>query len=144
MAKWEEYKDDFWALCESGFIAVNQMDEHAAKKLFAAAEVLDKNNTMPQTGYGYMHLCKLELKQAAKVFEEILKKEPNNEMVKAFLGVVLSLSPQEGAKGEKILEESARKVDEPTIKTLAIDTLDFVEKFIKKAPSPAAVQKPKR
>ena len=137
-------KDEFLLLCEAGFIAVNQMDDDAARKLFAASRVLDRENTLPKTGIGYLHLCKLELKEAAKTFQEVLEKEPDNEMAQAFLGVSLSLSPQEGAKGEKLLEETTKNSKDPTVKTLASSALEFVDKFIKKTPSPAEIQKPKK
>ena len=144
MAQLEKYKDDFLLLCEAGYIAVNQMDDDAAKKLFAAAALLYPNNELPKTGIGYLHLCKLELKEAGKAFQSVLDKEPGNEMAQAFLGVAMSLSPQEGAKGEKLLAEAAKTAKEPTIKTLASSALEFVDKFIKKTPSPAEIQKPKK
>lgn len=141
MGHLDKYRDDYIYLCEAGFIAVNQMDEDAAKKLFAAAALLNPDITLPQIGIGYLHFCKLELKAAAKAFEEVLKKEPGNEMAKAFLGLAVSFTPDEGAKGEKILEETAKKSSDPQIKTLATSAIEFVEKFIRKAPSPAAIQK---
>ena len=144
MAHVDKYKDDFILLCEAGFIAVNQMDDDAAKKLFAASLLLDPKNTLPKTGMGYLHLCKLELKEAAQAFEEVLKVEPDNEMTQAFLGVAMSLSPQEGAKGEKLLEESTKTAKDPSVKTLASSALEFVDKFIKKTPSPVEIQKPKK
>jgi tetratricopeptide (TPR) repeat protein len=131
-------KEQFLLLAESGFIAINQADEDAAIKLFKASELLDPDNALPKIGMGYLHLCKLELKQAAKSFEEILAKDPHNEMARAFLGLSLALNPAELAKGEKVLEEAASRSKDPTIQTLAKSSLDFVEKFIKKAPSPAA------
>lgn len=131
-------KDQFLLLAEAGFIAINQSDEDAAIKLFKASELLDSENVLPKIGMGYMHLCKLELKQAAKIFEDILAKDPNNEMARAFLGLSLALNPTELAKGEKVLEEAAQKSKDPMVKTLAASSRDFVEKFVKKAPSPAA------
>ena len=136
----QKYKDDFILLCEAGFIAVNQADEDAANKLFKASHLLNGENTLPTIGMGYMHLCKLELRQACKMFEEVLAKEPNNEMAKTFLGLSLSLTSTEIAKGEKILEESAKKTHDPMIKTLATSAIEFVEKFIKKAPTPVQAQ----
>lgn len=143
MAHLEKYKEHFILLAEAGFIAINQGDEDAATKLFKAAETLDPKNNLPKIGFGYLHLCKLELKQAAKCFEEILMVEPNNEMVKAFLGLSLSLNPKDTAKGEKVLHESVEEANDPMVKGLANDVLTFVEKFIKKAPSPAELSKPK-
>ncbi len=131
-----KYQDHFILFVEAGFIAVNQADEDAAVKLFRAAELLNPQNTLPKVGLGYMHLCKLELKQACKLFEEVLAKEPNNEMAKAFLGLSLALSPNETLKGEKILEETAQKAQDPGVKTLASTAIDFVDNFVKKAPPP--------
>jgi tetratricopeptide (TPR) repeat protein len=141
MGQLQKYKtkDQFLLLAEAGFIAINQSDEDAAIKLFKASELLDPANVLPKIGMGYMHLCKLELKQAAKIFEEILAKDPHNEMARAFLGLSLSLNPAELVKGEKVLEEAAKAKD-PMIKNLATSSLEFVEKFVKKAPSPAAGQ----
>jgi hypothetical protein len=150
MSQLDKFKDQFVLLVEAGFIAVNQADEDAAVKLFRASELLNPGNTLPKVGLGYMHLCKLELKQACKLFDEVLKKEPNNEMAKAFLGLSLSLSPNEVTKGEKILEEVAAKSKDSSIKTMANTAIDFVERFVKKAPmpmqqpQPSAKEKPKK
>jgi hypothetical protein len=65
-------------------------------------------------------------------------------MAKTFLGLSMSLNPNEVNKGEKILEDSAKKAKDPLIKTLANNALDFVEKFVKKTPSPAQVQPRKK
>lgn len=135
MSQLKKYKEDFILMLESGFIAVNQADEDAALKLFRAAEVLDPENVMPQVGFGYLHLHKLELKQAVKAFEDVLEKDPQNDMAKAFLGLSLSLMPTGTSKGEKILEQTLKSKD-PMIKRLASTAIDFVEKFVKKAPGP--------
>jgi len=140
MGQLEKFKDHFILMVEAGFIAVNQADEDAALKLFKASELLDPQNILPQMGKGYIHLCKLELKQASKVFEDILAKDPSSEMAKTFLGLSMSLNPAEVAKGEKVLEESATKAKDPMVKNLAVSALDFVEKFVKKAPTPAQGQ----
>ena len=132
-----KYKDHFIVMVEAGFIAVNLADEDSALKLFKAAALLDKENLLPKVGMGYLHLCKLELKQACKIFNEILEVDPNNDMAKTFLGLSMSLNPAEVAKGEKILEESASKSRDPMVKTLATSAIEFVEKFVKKTPTPA-------
>lgn len=136
MASWNKYKEDFILLVEAGFIAVNQADEDAAVKLFRAAELLDPENTLPRVGMGYLHLHKLELKQAIATFEEVLHKEPHNEMAKAFLGICVSMSPNGADKGEKILEQTLKSKD-PMIKRLSDTAIDFVERFVKKPSGPA-------
>lgn len=140
----QKYKDHFIVLAEAGFIAVNQADEDAAVKLFKAAELLDPKNVLPKLGMGYMHLCKLELKQAAKIFTEILEKDPSQEMARTLLGLSLSLNPQEVEKGEQVLEESRHTAKDPMIKDLSKNALDFVHKFVKKAPSPVEGQPHKK
>ncbi len=140
----QQFKDHFILFVEAGFIAVGQSDEDAATKLFKASELLKPGNSLPKVGLGYMHLCKLELKQACKLFEEVLAQEPNNEMAKTFLGIGMSLSPTEGAKGEKILADSAKSSHDSQIKQLAGTAMDFVDKFVKKSPSPAQIQPPKQ
>jgi len=135
MSNLEAFRDDFILLLESGFIAVNLADEDSALKLFKAAELLNPESTLPKVGQGYMHLHKLELKEACKLFEKVLKKEPNNEMAKTFLGLCLTLSPSAVEEGEKILEETTKSSDN-LVKNLSHTALDFVDKFIKKAPTP--------
>ncbi len=139
MGQLQKFKQDYILMVEAGFIAVNQTDEDSAVKLFNAASLLDPSNLLPKVGMGYIHLVKLELKQAVKVFEEVLAIDPNHETAKAFLAISLSLNPAEGAKGEKMLEEAAKNAQEPMVKNLAATALDFVTKFVKKAPSPAQV-----
>jgi tetratricopeptide (TPR) repeat protein len=142
MPQFQKFKDHFILMAEAGFIAINQSDEDAAIKLFATAELLDSSNPLPRLGMGYLNLCQLKLKQAATIFEEILAKDPSNEMAKTLLGLTLSLNPTELAKGEKTLEESIQKNQDPMIKSLAKSALDFVEKFVKKAPSPLESKSP--
>lgn len=132
----KKYKEDFILLAEAGFIAVNQADEDAALKLFRAAELLNPTNVLPKLGFGYLHLHKLELKQAVKNFEEVLDKDPHNDMAKAFLGLSMSMMPNTIDKGEKILEQTLKSKD-PMIKNLAGTAIDFVERFVKKRPGPA-------
>ena len=144
MATLQEFEKQFILLCETGFIAVNQFDEDAAVKLFKAAQILSPHNTLPQIGFGYLHLCKLELRQAAEMFDSVLQKEPSNEMAKTFLGITLSFLPNELSKGEKILDQVARGAENAEIKTLADTALNFVDNFIKKSPSPVQPQTTKK
>jgi uncharacterized membrane-anchored protein len=141
MASLQKYKDHFLLLLEAGFIAVSQADEDSATKLFKASEILNPDSTMPTIGKGYLHLHKLELRQAAHLFEEVLKKEPHNEMAKAFLGISLGLNPKDVEKGEKVLEETIKDAEDPAIKQLAHTTIDVVEKFVRRKPTPQEAKK---
>ncbi|MBF5059368.1 tetratricopeptide repeat protein [Candidatus Neptunochlamydia vexilliferae] len=127
-----KYDEDFFLFLEAGFIAINQADEDAAVKMFKACELLRPDNSLVQVGIGYLHLHKLELKNAIKCFEEVLAKEPDNEMAKTFLGIAFSLTPDQVTQGEKILEEAAKDSSDSDVKKVANTTLDFVEHFVKK------------
>ncbi len=136
----KKYKQDYILFLEAGFIAVNQADEDGALKLFKAASLLDPENTLPKVGFGYLHLHKLELTQAIQIFEDVLKQEPKNETARALLGLCMSLSPNQVAKGEKLLEQTSKSKDS-LIKQLSTTALDFVEKFVKKTPGPVGKSK---
>ncbi len=140
MAQLQKYKNDFVLLLESGFIAASQTDEDAALKLFRAAQILQPENIMPKVGFGYIHLLKLELSQACKKFEEVLKADPHNEMARAMLGLSTSLTVKEADKGEKILKEALKNTNDPSIKNMASTAIDFVEKYVKKQPTPVQGQ----
>jgi tetratricopeptide (TPR) repeat protein len=140
MATLQKYKDDFVLLLESGFIAASQTDEDAATKLFRAAQILLPENVMPKVGFGYIHLLKLELSQACKKFEEVLKADPHNEMARAMLGLSTSLTVKEADKGEKILKEALKNSNDPSVKNMASTAIDFVEKYVKKQPTPVQGQ----
>ena len=140
MAQLQKYKDDFVLLLESGFIAASQTDEDGATKLFRAAQILQPENVMPKVGFGYIHLLKLELSQACKKFEEVLKADPHNEMARAMLGLSTSLTVKEADKGEKILHEALKNSKDPSVKNMASTAIDFVEKYVKKQPTPVQGQ----
>ncbi|MFY7842767.1 MAG: tetratricopeptide repeat protein [Rhabdochlamydiaceae bacterium] len=128
----QPYKQNYIHFVEAGFIAINQGDEEAAHKLFSAATLLNPENTLPKIGFGYFHLCKLEIKSACQYFEEVLAKEPENEMAKTFLGLSLSFSASKSQEGEDKLKKALDEVKDPQVKSLTKSALSFVEKFIKK------------
>jgi Flp pilus assembly protein TadD len=140
MAQLQKYKDDFVLLLESGFIAASQTDEDAAVKLFRAAQLLQPENPLPKVGFGYIHLLKLELNQACKKFEEVLKVDPHNEMARAMLGLSTALTVKEADKGEKILEEAMHRTKDESVKNMASTAIEFVEKYVKKQPTPVQGQ----
>ncbi len=133
---------DFFLFLEAGFVAVNHMDESSALKLFMAAQVLRPENIFPKIGYGYMHMCKLELRQAEETFLSVLKKDPANEMASSFLAITKSMIPGKTSEGEKMLDELAKKTSDPDIKELVQRSHEFIDQFIKKeATSPMNLAK---
>lgn len=137
MGQLQKYKDDFTTLLEGGFIAAGHAEEDPALKLFRAAQLLKPENSLPKIGLGYVHLLKLELKQACHTFEEVLKKEPSNEMCKAMLGLSQALTIKEVDKGEKLLHDALKNSDDQSVKSMAATAIEFIEKFVKKSPTPA-------
>lgn len=132
----QEFKDDFTLLLEAGFVAVKQCNEGAAISLFRAAEALNPKSLFPKTGLGYMFLCKLNLPEAIAIFEEVVAKEPHNEVAQTLLGVACSFLPSKTGKGEEILESRIKQTQDPFVKKAASTALDFANQHIKKAPSP--------
>lgn len=127
--------DDYYLFLESGFVAVNHADEDSALKLFMACQILRPDNVFPQIGYGYMHLCKLELKLAEEMFEKVLKKDPKNEMATTFLGICKSMMPGKTSEGEKILEACGKNTSGDDVKELVARSQEFIEQYVKKGTS---------
>jgi predicted Zn-dependent protease len=46
------FKDDYALFIEAGFVAIKQLDEIAARRLFKAAELLNPENPASQLGIG--------------------------------------------------------------------------------------------
>lgn len=132
----DEFKEDFALLIEAGFVAVKQLDETSASRIFHAAQAISPNSTAPQIGLGYIALNKLELKEATKTFEEVLKQEPENYLAQTFLGICFLLTKPKRKKGEKLILEAIEKTDNSTIKNLGEVSLEWAEKDLKKKEAP--------
>jgi hypothetical protein len=134
--KLEDFKEDFSLLIEAGFIAVKQLDEISASRIFHAAKTINPNSTAPQIGLGYIALNKLEVKQATKIFEEVTLKEPENYLAQTFLGICFLLTKPKRKKGEKLIQEAMEKTSDPTIKNLGTISLNWADKDLKDLKSP--------
>ena len=143
--KFKEYNNDYFLFLEAGFVAVNQCDEDSALKLFMAAQTLRPDNVFPKIGYGYMHMCKLELKQAEEMFNSVLRSDPKNELALSFLGITKSFMPSKAAEGEKILADLSKITNDEDMKTLVNTSQEFIDAHIKKpSNSPMDLAKPKK
>lgn len=132
----EQFKSDFSLFIEAGFVAVKQLDEISANRIFAAAQMVSPNSTAPQIGLGYIALNKLDLKAAVRHFDNVVKKEPDNNLAKTFYGICLLLNKQKRAEGEKIIKDIIEKSDDPTIKSLGEIALVWAEKDLNKMKAP--------
>lgn len=141
--KLEELKEDFSLLIESGFVAVKQLDEISATRIFNAAQVISPFNTAPQIGLGYIALNKLEVKQATKTFEAVLEREPDNLLAQTFLGICFLLTKPQRKKGERLIKEVSEKTSDAAIKNLCSISLEWAEKDLNKEKAPffASLQK---
>jgi tetratricopeptide (TPR) repeat protein len=127
----QEFKEDFALFIEAGFIAVKQLDEIAARRLFKTAELINPDNPASQLGLGYIALNKLQVSEAGKIFEAILKKDPNYHLAKALLGICYLLTKGKAKKGEELIQEAKEKSDDPTIKNLADICIQWAEKDLR-------------
>lgn len=143
ISKIEELKEDFRLLIEAGFVAVKQLDESSATRIFNAAQIMSPDNVAPQIGLGYIALNKLEVNEAAKIFERVLEKEPDNHLAQTFLGMSFLLNKAKRKKGEKLIMDALEKTTNPTIKNLCEVSLEWAEKDLKKKEPPflAAMQR---
>lgn len=125
------FKDDLALFVEAGFIAVKQFDEVSAMRLFHAAHILSPENPASRLGLGYIHLNKLQVNEAAKIFEGILSQDPEHNLAKALLGIAYVMTKNKRKKGERLLEEAGEKTDDPTIKHLVGVCKEWIEKDLK-------------
>ncbi len=132
----EDFQEDFPLLIEAGFVAVKQLDEASARHLFHAAMLLNPESTAPDIGLGYIALNKLEVKEAAGIFEKIVKKEPENKLAKTFLGISYLLTKSKRKKGEQIIQQAIEEASDETIVNLGKIALEWAEKDLKKLKSP--------
>jgi len=131
-----DFIDDFPLLIEAGFVAVKQLDEINASRIFNAAQAISPESTAPQIGLGYIALNKLELKEAMRLFEGVLKKEPNNHLAQTFLGICLLLNKTRRTEGEKLIRSASDNSNDPTVKALGAISLEWADKDLTKRESP--------
>jgi hypothetical protein len=131
-----EFLDDFPLLIEAGFVAVKQLDEVNASRLFHAAQAISPKSTAPQIGLGYIALNKLELKEAIKYFDGVLKVEPENYLAQTFYGICLLLNKTRRSEGEKLIREASAKTDDATVKALGAISLEWADKDLSKKGPP--------
>lgn len=137
-----DFKEDFALFIEAGFIAVKQLDEIAARRLFMTAALLNPDNLASQLGLGYIALNKLQIAEATKIFEGITKKEPEHHLAQALLGICYLMTKNKRKKGEQLIEEAKAKSDDPTIHNLAEVCIDWASTDLKaKALSPLSPSK---
>ncbi len=132
----ETFKEDFALLIEAGFVAVKQLDELSASRIFQAAQVISPHHAAPKIGMGYIALNKLEVKQATKIFEEVVAAEPKNWLAQTFLGICFLLTKPKRKKGEALIQEAMSQTDDETVKSLGAISLEWAEKDLYKAKSP--------
>lgn len=130
------FKEDFSLLIEAGFVAVKQLDEISARRIFQAAQVISPNSTAPRIGLGYIALNKLEIKEATRIFESVVNDEPENSLAQVFLGICYLLTKQKRKKGEKIIQEAKANSDDATIRNLADVSLEWADKDLTKEKAP--------
>lgn len=134
--KLDDFKEDFALLIEAGFVAVKQLDEISASRIFQAAQAMSPASTAPQIGLGYIALNKLEVKEATKIFEKVIQQEPDNYLAQTFLGICLLLNKPKRKKGEQIIREAMKNTTDPTIKNLGEISLEWAAKDLSKEKSP--------
>ncbi len=135
----QEFRQDLSLLLEAGFVAVKQLDEISASRLFLAAQAIAPDSTAPKIGLGYIALNKLELKESTKIFREVVDQDPSNYLAQVFLGISLSLANPDKKEGETMINQALAKTEDPEIKKLGEVSLQWIKKDIRKKDRPFAV-----
>ena len=130
------FSEDYALFIEAGFIAVKQADEIAARRLFKAAEMINPENPASLLGLGYIALNKLQLTEAATMFEAVLKKDPQHYLALALLGISYVLTKDKRKKGEELIQEAEEKRDDPTIKHLSKVCKEWISHDLSKSNLP--------
>jgi lipopolysaccharide biosynthesis regulator YciM len=137
-----EFDADFAFLVESGFVAVKQLDETSATRIFHAAQLISPKSTAPRIGLGWIALNKLEVKEAAAIFEKVCEQEPENHLAQVFLGICFVLTKPKRKKGEKLIRDAMDRTADPTIKNLGEISLEWARKDLSKKEAPFNFAKP--
>lgn len=127
----KKFEEDFPLLIELGFIAVKYGNEEMSKNLFMCAETLNPESAAPKMGKAYIHLNKLELKEAIKLYQEVIEEEKDNQMARMFLGICHVLEKKDVEKGEKLIEEALANAEDDTVKNLGKTSLNWIKKEFK-------------
>ncbi len=138
----DEFRHDFALLIEAGFVAVKQLDETSAKRLFQAAQLLRPESSAPEIGMGFIALNKLEVKDATAIFQAVIEREPDNHLAKTFLGICYLLVKAKRPEGEKLIAEARTQSTDSTVKNLCDVSLDWAEKDLKKGSKAPFFSKP--
>lgn len=132
----ESFKDDFSLLIEAGFVAVKQLDEVSATRLFLAAKAVSPKHIVPDIGLGYIALNKLDVKEATRIFTDVLEREPGNALASAFLGMCYLLTKSKRTEGEALIGKIMKESSDPAIINLCTISLEWAEKDLKKIKAP--------
>ncbi len=137
----KDFKDDFALLTEAGFVAVAQMDEDGANKLFHAAQILDEESSLPKIGLAAVSLHRLESQKCVEILEPLVKAEPDNHRAAVLLGIGYLLSGQKAEEGEKLLKNAMENADDAPTKRLGELWLEVLDKGMRKSEGPAEPKK---
>jgi len=132
----DSFQEDFGLLIEAGFVAIQQLNEDDARKLFSAAKLLRPESVVPEIGMGYIHLNKMEQKEAMAIFEKVVVKEPDNCLAQMLYGVSMMMSKNTQNKGEALVNNMMTKTDDPTVLNFGKTALQWSDKDLKGSKAP--------
>ena len=123
-----EFDADFKSLIESGFVAVNQLNETSALACFQAAQTLRPYSTAPKLGLGFIALNKLDLDTAENYFKDVLDQDPSHELARVFLGIALAFSDDTRQQGIQMINNIAAHTVDTEVAHLANTAIEWTKK----------------
>lgn len=137
MEKFAKFKDeDIAMLAEMGFIAINQLDEVSAMRLFTAVKMLDHEQTIGILGTAIVLLHKMDLERAMILFNNILEREPEHYLAQTYIAVCQILGKKHMQEGVKAMERIQKATEDPTILQLCDLWLGIVKEHKERESSP--------
>ncbi len=132
----ESFQEDFGLLIQAGFVAIQQLDEPGARKLFEAAKLLRPESSAPDIGFGYIHLNKMEHQKANEIFCEIVTKEPENHLAQVFYGMTMMMNEETQKDGEAVVSKAIAKTDDQAVVNLGKAALEWSSNDLKREKAP--------
>ncbi len=111
-------------------MAINQADGVAAEQLFDACLLLRPENTLGHIGKGYVALNRLQMKDASQIFENVVHREPKNEIARGLLSLTYAFVPVTQKKSRQMAQDLKSSTKDTQAKTLAdsiIALLNYLE-----------------
>lgn len=122
------FDEDFPFFIDAGLLAIKQGDEINARRCLQAAQVIRPQHSAPRLCNGLIALNKLQLPEAERIFTSLIEERPDHALAQALLALTLLLTSGKEQEGVQRLTRLLEESEEPDVKQLAQNSLDWYAK----------------